>query len=79
MLTASAAETLSVARPRRILVAKDTCPNVTPGFKEEKERQYIDLEIDPARIELSSATEHHGIEVIYPGPALLARDCQQAP
>jgi hypothetical protein len=31
------------------------------------------------RIELLSDTEHHGIEVIYPGPALMVRYRQQAP
>ena len=31
------------------------------------------------RIELLSDTEHHGIEVIYPGPALMVRSRRDAP
>jgi hypothetical protein len=47
---------------------------------ERHELVYSRLPVDPKnlrrglnRIELLSDTEHHGIEVIYPGPALMVR------
>jgi hypothetical protein len=52
----------------------------TPDWKGRHEPIYAILEIDPAllrrgdnRVQMHSDTEHHGIEVCLPGPALMIR------